>query len=145
MDVGATRIRAALIVAVVATLPILPPVGRRLIATGGINGDDEAHYSLMARDMLVRGVWFDLHAQGWRTREKPPMLPWMIAAFARIRGSGTEAPAQMTVGSAPILTVMAAFPPAFGRADFLPPVLAAWTANIVFAGVGTVLLLKART
>jgi LPS export ABC transporter permease LptF/LPS export ABC transporter permease LptG len=33
----------------------------------------------------------------------------------------------------------------FGRADLLPPVLAAWTANIVFAGVGTVLLLKART
>ena len=34
---------------------------------------------------------------------------------------------------------------AFGRADLLPPVLAAWTANIVFAGVGAVLLLKART
>jgi lipopolysaccharide export LptBFGC system permease protein LptF len=34
---------------------------------------------------------------------------------------------------------------AFGRADLLPPVLAAWTANIVFAGIGTVLLLKART
>ena len=34
---------------------------------------------------------------------------------------------------------------AFGRADLLPPVLAAWTANIVFAGLGTVLLLKART
>jgi LPS export ABC transporter permease LptF/LPS export ABC transporter permease LptG len=34
---------------------------------------------------------------------------------------------------------------AFGRADLLPPVLAAWVANIVFAGLGTVLLLKART
>jgi len=34
---------------------------------------------------------------------------------------------------------------AFGRADLLPPVLAAWTANIVFAGIGTVLLFKART
>jgi LPS export ABC transporter permease LptF/LPS export ABC transporter permease LptG len=34
---------------------------------------------------------------------------------------------------------------AFGRAELLPPVLAAWTANIVFAGVGTVLLLKVRT
>lgn len=33
----------------------------------------------------------------------------------------------------------------FGRADLLPPILAAWTANIVFAGIGTVLLLKART
>lgn len=61
MDFGATRIRAAL---VVATLLVLPPAGRRLIATGGINGDDEARYSLMARDMLVRGVWFDLHVRG---------------------------------------------------------------------------------
>jgi len=34
---------------------------------------------------------------------------------------------------------------AFGRADLLPPALAAWTANIVFAGVGAVLLLRART
>jgi len=34
---------------------------------------------------------------------------------------------------------------AFGRADLLPPILAAWMANIVFAGVGAVLLLKART
>jgi 4-amino-4-deoxy-L-arabinose transferase-like glycosyltransferase len=145
MDVGATRIRAALVVAVVTTRLVLAPAGRGLIATGGINGDDEAQYRLMGRDMLVRGVWFDLHARGWRTREKPPMLPLMIAAFARIRGSATEAPAQLTVGSAPILTVTATFLPAFGRADLLPPVLAEWTANIVFAGIGTVLLLKART
>jgi lipopolysaccharide export system permease protein len=34
---------------------------------------------------------------------------------------------------------------AFGRADLLPPALAAWTANIIFAGVGTTLLLSAKT
>ena len=34
---------------------------------------------------------------------------------------------------------------AFARADLLPPALAAWTANIIFAGVGTALLLNART
>ena len=34
---------------------------------------------------------------------------------------------------------------AFAKADLLPPILAAWTANIVFAGIGTVLLFKART
>lgn len=109
MDFGATRIRAALVVAVVATLLVLPPVGRRLIATGGINGDDEARYPLMARDMLVRGVWFDLHVRGERTWEKPPLLPWMIAAFALIRGSVTEASAQLPVGLATIVTVIATF------------------------------------
>jgi LPS export ABC transporter permease LptG/LPS export ABC transporter permease LptF len=34
---------------------------------------------------------------------------------------------------------------AFARADLLPPALAAWTANIIFAGLGTALLLNART
>ncbi len=34
---------------------------------------------------------------------------------------------------------------AFAQADLLPPALAAWTANIVFAGVGTALFLSART
>ncbi len=102
MDVGATRISAALVVALVATLLVLPRMGRRPIATGGINSDDEADYPLMARDMLVRGVWFDLHVRGERTWEKPPLLPWMSAAFARIRGSGTEAAAQLPVGRARI-------------------------------------------
>src|SRR5439155_3965659 len=34
---------------------------------------------------------------------------------------------------------------AFARADLLPPALAAWTANVVFAGPGTALFLNART
>ena len=34
---------------------------------------------------------------------------------------------------------------AFARADLLPPLLAAWTANIVFVGLGVALLLRART
>jgi len=34
---------------------------------------------------------------------------------------------------------------AFARADLLPPLLAAWTANIVFLGIGTSLFLRART
>lgn len=33
----------------------------------------------------------------------------------------------------------------FAKAELLPPFLAAWTANIVFAGVGTALFLRART
>ncbi len=34
---------------------------------------------------------------------------------------------------------------AFARADLLPPVLAAWTANVIFAGLGVSLMLRART
>jgi LPS export ABC transporter permease LptG len=34
---------------------------------------------------------------------------------------------------------------AFARADLLPPLVAAWTANIIFLGLGTSLLLRART
>jgi lipopolysaccharide export system permease protein len=34
---------------------------------------------------------------------------------------------------------------AFAQADLLPPMLAAWTANIVFAGLGTALFLNAKT
>jgi LPS export ABC transporter permease LptG len=34
---------------------------------------------------------------------------------------------------------------ALARADLLPPMLAAWTANIVFTGIGGALLLRART
>ena len=34
---------------------------------------------------------------------------------------------------------------AFARADLLPAALAAWTANIIFLGLGTSLFLRART
>jgi lipopolysaccharide export system permease protein len=34
---------------------------------------------------------------------------------------------------------------AFAQADLLPAALAAWTANIIFAGIGTALFLSART
>jgi lipopolysaccharide export system permease protein len=34
---------------------------------------------------------------------------------------------------------------AFAKADLLPPLLGAWTANIIFAGLGTALFLRART
>jgi len=34
---------------------------------------------------------------------------------------------------------------AFARADVLPPIVAAWTANIIFAGIGVSMFLRART
>ena len=33
----------------------------------------------------------------------------------------------------------------FAKADLLPPLLAAWAANVVFAGLGISLFLRART
>jgi lipopolysaccharide export LptBFGC system permease protein LptF len=33
----------------------------------------------------------------------------------------------------------------FARADLLPPAAAAWTANVIFMGIGVALLLRART
>jgi lipopolysaccharide export system permease protein len=49
------------------------------------------------------------------------------------------------------ITIMAAYlvvhyvALAFARADLLPPLLAAWTANIIFMGIGVSLFLRART
>jgi lipopolysaccharide export system permease protein len=34
---------------------------------------------------------------------------------------------------------------AFARADLLPPLMAAWTANIIFLGIAAALLVRART
>jgi LPS export ABC transporter permease LptG len=34
---------------------------------------------------------------------------------------------------------------AFARADLLPPLLAAWTANVIFAGIGVSMFIRART
>src|SRR5438876_794141 len=34
---------------------------------------------------------------------------------------------------------------AFARADLLPPLIAAWTANVIFVGIGVSLMLRART
>lgn len=107
--IGATRARAALFVSLIAVLLVVPPIGHRLIATGGQNGDDEARYPLLARDMLQRGVWFDLQVRGERSWEKPPLFPWAIAAFSWVRGRVTEATARAPVALATIATVLFTF------------------------------------
>jgi 4-amino-4-deoxy-L-arabinose transferase-like glycosyltransferase len=98
-----------LLVSLIAALVVLPPVGQRVIATGGINGDDEARYALMARDILQRGVWFDIWVRGERTWEKPPLFPWLIAAFARLHGSVNEATAQAPIALATIVVILFTF------------------------------------
>jgi 4-amino-4-deoxy-L-arabinose transferase-like glycosyltransferase len=107
--IGATRVRAGLFVSLIATLLVFPPLGQRLIATGGYNGDDEARYPLLARDMLRRSVWFDLQVRGERSWEKPPLYPWAIAAFSRVRGRVTEATARAPVALAAVGTVLFTF------------------------------------
>jgi 4-amino-4-deoxy-L-arabinose transferase-like glycosyltransferase len=107
--VGSRRVKAGILVSLLAALLVLPPVGQRIIATGGINGDDEARYALMARDLLQRGAWFDLQVRGERTWEKPPLLPWLIAGFARLRGRVTEATAQAPIALATIVVILFTF------------------------------------
>jgi 4-amino-4-deoxy-L-arabinose transferase-like glycosyltransferase len=104
-----SRVRAALLVSLVAALLVAPPLGRRLVATGPMNGDDEARYALLARDMLARGVWFDLHYRGALFRDKPPLYPWTIAAASWLGGRVTEATAQLPVAAAAVGAVLFTF------------------------------------
>ncbi len=107
--VGATQVRGALFVSLIAALLVLPPLGQRIIATGGFNGDDEARAVLLARNMVERGVWFDVHYRGALFRDKPPLYPWLIAAFSRVRGRVTEATAGAPVALATIGVVLFTF------------------------------------
>src|SRR5262249_36907497 len=83
---------------------VAPPMGRRILATA-----DEARYSLLARDMLARGVWFDLHYRGMLYRNKPPLYPWSIAATSWNGARVTEATAQAPVVLASIGAVLSTF------------------------------------
>jgi 4-amino-4-deoxy-L-arabinose transferase-like glycosyltransferase len=91
-------------VSVVATLLVLPPIGQRVIATS-----DEARFALLARDVLERGVWFDLQVRGKPYRNKPPLYPWSIAALSRLQGRVTEVTARAPVALAAIGTVLFTF------------------------------------
>jgi len=98
-----TRARAVVLVTVVAALLVLPPIGQRVIATGGYNGDDEARSALLARDVIDRGALFDVHYR-WESpfRDKPPLYPWLIAAFSLPGGRVTETTARAPVALATI-------------------------------------------
>ena len=51
----------------------------------------------------------------------------------------------LAIGIMVVYTVVDYSARAFARAELLPPLLAAWTANIIFLGIGTSLFLRART
>lgn len=99
-----SRLAAALLVSAVAALLVLPPLGQRILAS-----NDEARYALLARDMLDRGVWFDVQVRGTPYRNKPLLYPWSIAALARLGGRVTESAAQAPVAAATIGSVLFTF------------------------------------
>jgi LPS export ABC transporter permease LptG/LPS export ABC transporter permease LptF len=65
----------------------------------------------------------------------------LVAARSGGRAVGVAAAVVITVG----YWVVHSMALAFAKADLLPPLMAAWTANIVFLGVGTALFLRAPT
>ncbi|HEX7788083.1 MAG TPA: glycosyltransferase family 39 protein, partial [Methylomirabilota bacterium] len=98
------RTLGALLVCAVATLLIVPAVGRQYITTS-----DEARFVLIARDMLDRGVWFDAVVREKHYRNKPPLYPWTIAAVARAGGGISETAAALPIALAAITAAVATF------------------------------------
>ena len=97
----APSLRDALIVAAVAALLIVSPLGRHLIACSG-----EARIALLARDMIKHLVPFQAHVEGQLYRNKPPLYPWSIALASLPGGRVTAATAQVPVAIAGIATVV---------------------------------------
>jgi len=98
---NAPSVRDALIVAAVAALLIVSPLGRHLIAYSG-----EARMALLARDMIERRVLFQAHVEGQLYRNKPPLYPWSIALASLPGGRVTAATAQVPVAIAAIATAV---------------------------------------
>ena len=57
------------------------------------------------------------------------------------RGAGVAVAILISVGYWVVHSVAVAF----AKAELLPPMLGAWTANIIFAGLGAALFLRAKT
>jgi 4-amino-4-deoxy-L-arabinose transferase-like glycosyltransferase len=99
-----TRLRDAVVVALLAGLLVLPPIGGRLIPTS-----HEARFALIARDMLQRHVWFDARVREQPYRNKPPLYPWSIVAGSWWTDRVTEWSARLPGALATIATVLGTF------------------------------------
>jgi 4-amino-4-deoxy-L-arabinose transferase-like glycosyltransferase len=99
-----TRLQATLLVAAVAALLVLPPLGQRVLAPS-----DEARFVLYARDVLERQAPFDVQVRAKLFREKPPLLAWLIALASVPGGRVTEATAQLPVALAALAAVVFTF------------------------------------
>jgi len=86
------RLRAAVLVALVTAVLVLPPLGQRFVGT-----TDEARFVLYAREALAQRALFDVRLRGKFFREKPPLYAWAIAALSLPRGRVTEWTAHVPV------------------------------------------------
>jgi 4-amino-4-deoxy-L-arabinose transferase-like glycosyltransferase len=120
--------RAALAVAVVTALLVLPALGRHLVAYSG-----EARMALLARDMLERGTLFQARVEGQHYRNKPPLYPWAIALVSLPGGRVTEATAQVPVAAAAIATAVLT---CLLGARLWSPRAGLWAGLILATGVG---------
>ena len=93
--------KLAALVALFASVLILPPVGARQIVSG-----DEARFAVLAQDMLERGTWFDARVRDMRYRNKPLMYPWLIKLLSMPGRRVTEATAQLPIAVAAVAAVV---------------------------------------
>ncbi len=78
------RVPAAVWVVLAWCIAVLPNLTvRSLVWDEGINAE-------LARDILARGNWLEPAIYGMRWNEKPSLLPWLIAAAARLTGGVNE-------------------------------------------------------
>src|SRR5438874_7206427 len=96
--------RLAIVVAIIASVLILPRIGHRQLI-----GSHEAVYPVVARDMLERGVWLDAELRGEPYRYKPPLYPWAIALASWPGGRVTLTSARVPGALAAIGAVVATF------------------------------------
>jgi len=96
-----TRTRSALLVAAVAGLLTLPPLGQRVLAPS-----DEVRFVIYAQEVLQHHAAFDVHVRAKRFREKPPLYAWMIALTSWPGGRVTGLTARLPVAVAAIGAVV---------------------------------------
>lgn|GEM_PF-2784579 len=51
------------------------------LRSGDLPGYDDAHWSLIAKDLVRTHHWFDIRSNGSAALEHPPLFPWIQAAF----------------------------------------------------------------
>ncbi len=64
------------IVAILAAIVMLAP-----LRLGDLPGYDDAHWSLMAKDLVQTHNWFDIRSNGAPALEHPPLFTWIQTAF----------------------------------------------------------------
>ncbi len=64
------------VLAILSAILLLAPIRR-----GDLPGYDDAHWSLIAKDLVHTHRWFDIRSNGGAALEHPPLFPWIQAAF----------------------------------------------------------------